>query len=270
MDTMIRKRLFSGIKLLAVVLAAFLTATASARAQSGGPDSSAPANRDMNLVVEDLLAGIAAQDTRSMMAYALLQLNGVGVQEDPVSAGKLLRTAAEAGEERAMYMLSVMLEQGLGMTANAQEAGILLDKAAETGFPDALFLRAQKNAFDDPTSALRDIRLAAAQGFGPALQVIATLDLWEEDQIPSVDEVSGEIPGNLRSPSDSELDINTVIAIQALLSELGYKPGPPNGQLSPETIAAIVLFQVDENLQTDGKPSEVLRDHMIGVLRLRK
>jgi len=65
-------------------------------------------------------------------------------------------------------------------------------------------------------------------------------------------------------------DTNTVIAIQALLSQLNFDAGPPTGQMSAKTTSAIIAFQSIQGMVPDGQPTMALRDQLIASLQAAK
>jgi peptidoglycan hydrolase-like protein with peptidoglycan-binding domain len=60
-----------------------------------------------------------------------------------------------------------------------------------------------------------------------------------------------------------------VIAVQALLNQLGYDAGPPTGQVSPQTTSAIIAYQSVSGLIPDGQPTADLRDSLVAAMRAR-
>lgn len=76
-------------------------------------------------------------------------------------------------------------------------------------------------------------------------------------------------PGTTAAPAAPAEDTSTVLAIQALLGQLGYDAGPPTGQMSTPTASAIIAFQSIQGLVPDGQPSVVLRDHLVAAVRAR-
>ncbi|MCP5072232.1 MAG: SEL1-like repeat protein [Rhodobacteraceae bacterium] len=207
-------------------------------------------------------------DPSAMLTYGLALLEGKSLPQDAGAAAKWIGAAAGAGDRRAVYLLSILLEDGIGVDRDPKAAAELLNKAAETGLPQALFLRAQKTADTRPGRALRDIKVAAAQAYKPAVRVLKLMVGQQQRRKLSESKPARAEP----KPASSTALVpgagkNVLIAIQALLNRLGYEAGTPNGNLSPETKAAIVMFQISENLVTDGQPSTGLRDRIIEVLR---
>jgi hypothetical protein len=54
-----------------------------------------------------------------------------------------------------------------------------------------------------------------------------------------------------------------IFLIQKNLREMGYNPGPVDGQVGPRTTSAIQSYQQRAGLEMDGLPSEALLEHMI-------
>lgn len=213
------------------------------------------------LLAQDALADVEALamsgDAHAQVAYALALLDGTEVAYDAARAGQLAETAAAAGNRQAMLLLSSMLEHGLGMPQDLVRADALLNAAADDGSPDALYHRAMKTVEQDPDQALLDFQWAGAQGHVPSLQVLATLQFWEENPA-SEENAAAEAPA---------ANPNLVIAIQALLLQLGYEPGPPNGQLGDNTVAAIKAFQTDAGFVSDGAATAELRAALADAAR---
>lgn len=57
---------------------------------------------------------------------------------------------------------------------------------------------------------------------------------------------------------------NIVKAIQIKLAELGYEPGTADGLYGANTAEAISAYQHGEQLEVDGKISELLIAHLLG------
>lgn len=58
-------------------------------------------------------------------------------------------------------------------------------------------------------------------------------------------------------PAD-RLGTADMLAVQALLSDLGYDPGPRDGLLGPKTRRAIIDYQRDNSLDPNGRPTKDL------------
>lgn len=55
-----------------------------------------------------------------------------------------------------------------------------------------------------------------------------------------------------------------VLKIQSDLDQLGYEAGEPDRVLGNRTIKVIKNFQVDNDMEVDGKPSYLLLDVLMG------
>jgi peptidoglycan hydrolase-like protein with peptidoglycan-binding domain len=54
-----------------------------------------------------------------------------------------------------------------------------------------------------------------------------------------------------------------IYLVQKRLRELGYDPGPVDGQVGPRTTTAIQTYQERGGLAVDGQPSMALLDHLL-------
>jgi len=196
------------------------------------------------------------QSADMLVNRALSGLEGAVTSAQETSARADAEAAFKMGDRRAMMLLSLFYGEGIGGPVDATKSRDYLDQAADALLPEALFARAKLTAETSPDAALRDIRLAAAEGFVPALQVYATLDYWE-NYAQKNDAITPPAP---------KIAKGDLIAIQAMLNSLGYQAGPPLGKLTGETTAAIVAFQEKESLPTDGLPSNALRDQLVKAL----
>ncbi len=65
--------------------------------------------------------------------------------------------------------------------------------------------------------------------------------------------LAGWTPGQPHIPEDpNSLDLTTIAGVQLALAQLGYNPGPADGQNGPRTIAAVNKFQTEH--QPDAGP----------------
>lgn len=231
-------------------------------------------------VPEELLIAAEGNDPTALITVAMAHLKGMLDYSSPEEAVYLLESAAGQGDRRAMLLLSFLMEAGIGTPAHEKSARQLLWEAADLGLPEALFLRAEKTAETDPSAAFRDIRLAAAQGYVPALEVYDKLETPASDRTSNSAQTTrpGDAPNQTWQPSemqsgsdpapanDGSYDRMTVMAIQAMLNQLGFDAGSPDGNLTTSTVSAIVLFQLNQNMPTDGKPTVAVRDKLMSAL----
>jgi TPR repeat protein len=192
----------------------------------------------------------------TLVDQAFILLEGEPTPQASASARQKVEAAVANGDPKAMLLLSLLLESGVGGPANSEKARDYLNQAADALLPDALYRRAMLTAEANPDSALLDIRLAAAEGFVPALQVYATLENWES---------GGSEIGDV-APPPPVLAKGDLIAIQAMLASLGYQAGPPLGEMTEKTMAAIKAFQEAENLPVNGTATIDLRDQLVRAI----
>lgn len=210
--------------------------------------------------LSEILARSEARDPFAMAAHAMLLLDGTSLPYDAEQAGQLAQASANAGNRHGKLLMVVFLEHGVGMARDPARAAQLLEELADSGLPDALYMRAMDRANNDPEAALTDLRLAGAQGHRESLQVLATLRSWEEMDAATA------APTEAPADTGSAPDRNMIIALQAMLGQLGHFNGVPTGEMGADTITAIVLYQVAHGLPTDGQPSPALRDHVAQTL----
>jgi hypothetical protein len=63
-------------------------------------------------------------------------------------------------------------------------------------------------------------------------------------------------------PAGPRVDRASVSDLQARLKDLGYDPGPADGQLGPKTRAAIRAYQKDTGLKADGQVTASLLERI--------
>ncbi|MGF1610856.1 MAG: peptidoglycan-binding protein, partial [Kiloniellales bacterium] len=81
------------------------------------------------------------------------------------------------------------------------------------------------------------------------------------------------VPQQRVTPDSPPISTAQIARAQVLLTDLGYRPGPANGMVGPETEMAIRAFQEYEGLSVDGRMSAALMaqlevaDHSLRVRR---
>ncbi|MDH3792162.1 MAG: peptidoglycan-binding protein [Rhodospirillales bacterium] len=63
-------------------------------------------------------------------------------------------------------------------------------------------------------------------------------------------------------PAGPRVDRASLSDLQARLRDLGYDPGPADGQMGPKTRAAIRAYQKDEGLKADGQVTASLLERI--------
>lgn len=153
---------------------------------------------------------------------AVAYTDGIGIATDVKKAATLFGEAAEAGHAPAMARLADLYEQGKGLTQDPEAARLWRDAAAEVAALDA---KTEK----------------AAQ----------TIILGKADP-------TGADPTETTPPLGTE----TIQTIEKLLVDLGFEPGPADGQTTDATREAIRLYQAFADLPVDGNPSQNLLEEL--------
>ena len=169
-----------------------------------------------------------------------LYQDGRGVSRDYAEAALWFARAADQEHAGARFNLATLYRYGFGVRQNLIEAYAWYDLAATVGHVDATSAR------DLVARRLTPVQLAQAQ------QRVAELS-GTLAAAPS-----GEPAGATYGPPPREL----VVAVQQLLADLGFDPGPVDGSPSRKTGVAISNFQVREGLAVDGAVTEALRERL--------
>jgi TPR repeat protein len=115
-------------------------------------------------------------------------------QGDYTKAFQLISVAAKAGSAEAKFKLSGFYAKGLGVQQNLQEGSRLLRESAEQGYAVAQYdlgvisrrgTGAKYGIPQSDTEAMRWYRLAAAQGYTPAMNNMGFLYLTENKSVPT-------------------------------------------------------------------------------------
>ncbi len=64
------------------------------------------------------------------------------------------------------------------------------------------------------------------------------------------------------SAGTQQTESGTVPYVQQALGDLGYRPGPPDGVLGPNTVSAVRRYQGDNGLLVDGRVTPELATHV--------
>lgn len=112
--------------------------------------------------------------------------------------------------------------------------------------PLSIFGHADPVGLDENNKALSGRRAASVYGM-----LTRRTEIWE-------DIYSQE--GRYAAPHEKDKWGTKVI--QIILKDLGYSPGPINGEMGNETREAVKGFQVDQGLTVDGKPGKQTREKL--------
>ena len=233
----------------------------------------------------------AAQDmTNAQYNLGVLYDSGRGVEPDPTEALIWFHSAAENGHGRAKMAMAAAYASGRGIARNPDEALKWLGKAAESNVPDAQFsLGNVLSASTDSRESLADAyywyRIADANGVANASeradQIAAQLTPEERaganarishfisQKIPraptpatATRAPAAPEPQTASAPPQSSVSNDQISAIQTLLNQLGFDPGPADGAIGDQTRNAIRNYQRELGLPIDGEPTTRLLAHL--------
>ncbi|MBI3453079.1 MAG: SEL1-like repeat protein [Rhodospirillales bacterium] len=178
------------------------------------------------------------------VAYA----EGRGIPQDFTQAIRWFGRAAEQNIPQAHYNLGVIYETGLGVPRNARQALHHYELAAKAGDNGAVAKVREMTA-----------ALTAVPGGGAAREAAHAQKSAAQRDTPAP---SPAAPAPLTAPSRS-----MIAAIQRLLAELAYDPGPADGVVGRRTSAAIRQFQEHAGLSVDGRPSDAVLEALVQVAK---
>ncbi len=201
---------------------------------------------------------------------------GQGVERDLAMARMWYQRAAEQGNRKAMHNLAVLYADGIDGAPDFQKAAVWFRQAAEFGLGDSQFNLAVLFARGlgvntDLGESFRWFAIAADQGDVEALdkrdqiardldeetlrKARAALDAWQPKRPDASANVVPEPQGgwgDVQRQRQAFVNRDMVIAAQARLSELGYAPGPADGQIGPRTRNAVRAYQRSVGLPDTG------------------
>ena len=79
---------------------------------------------------------------------------------------------------------------------------------------------------------------------------------------PKVEPQRKILPDELPAPRPDTAPMHLVVTVQRDLRLLGYRPGPVDGLIGPQTMRAIRSYQRDHGLPVDGRVTFALADHL--------
>jgi hypothetical protein len=131
------------------------------------------------------------------------------------------------------------------------EAAVEFAQLAELvkGHPDAplsIFGHADPVGLDENNKTLSGRRAASVYGI-----LTRRTEIWEDIYSQG---------GKYTAPHEKDKWGTKVI--QIILDDLGYSPGPINGEMGDETREAVKGFQADQSLKVDGKPGKETREKL--------
>ncbi|HWM30771.1 MAG TPA: peptidoglycan-binding protein [Methyloceanibacter sp.] len=230
--------------------------------------------RDMSESRRWLERAASAGFAPAQYRLGILYERGQGVDKDVGRARSWYAAAAEKGNVKAMHNLAIGASGGEDDLADYAEAARWHEEAAAYGFTDSQFnlgilyehgLGRSEDLAEaykwfalaalsgDAESAKQRDRLEAELDVGALTQAVQAVKTWQAKEMNAeANEAPGNAEWNAPSPApNAEL----VIRAQALLNQLGYDTGAPDGVMGLRTRAAIKSFERRQGLEETGEVS---------------
>jgi localization factor PodJL len=210
-----------------------------------------------------LRTAAANGDAKAQFEVAMRYSEGRGLAPDPREAAIWFERSATRGFGPAAYRLGSAYEKGLGIDRNPAEAKRWYRQAAEAGNVRAMHNLGVLYANDrDMPSALPWFQKAADAGLKDSQFKLAvstwrpqpiSRDANEETAVWSEPVTTGSIKPAAPVAPTLPTGWNSVMQAQAALQGKGYYAGKIDGELTPETKAAIRAFQKKNGLRASGE-----------------
>jgi len=214
-------------------------------------------SRKMMIRAAELGLVIAMRDAGQLLA------KGVGGPKEPEAAFAYYQKAAEAGDTKSKKYLAALEAANPGVRAAAKNSSAKQEVVREiqsslnrlgynAGSIDGVMGRKTRTAIE---AFQRDV--------GMTIDGLPHPDLLDHLQQTAEVQVRAQrrpaaVPAPAPAPALPQVDSNLVTSIQALLGQLGYDAGAPNGVMSPKTKSAIIAYQAVEGMIPDGLPGTPL------------
>lgn len=173
----------------------------------------------------------------------LMYAEGLGVAEHGGTAVAWLRKAAELGYAEAQYYIALIYENGRGVSRDYVVAYAYYSLAAEQGY------KAARSSLERVNKNMTDHQIAHAKRLMKYYR-----PKTRKTTLPSTVTVVPWLP---------RVDPSLVRNVQEHLTKLGYKPGPHDGIVGDQTLAAIKAYQQDHGIKPDG----VISQHLLALLQ---
>jgi localization factor PodJL len=230
--------------------------------------------RDMSEARRWLERAASAGFAPAQYRLGILYERGQGVDKDLGRARSWYAAAAEKGNLKAMHNLAIGASGREDAQADYAEAARWHEEAAAYGFTDSQFnlgilyehgLGRPKDLAEaykwfalaalngDAEAAKQRDRLEAELDVGSLTQAVQAVKTWQAKEMNAeANEAPSNAEWNAPSPApNAEL----VIRAQALLNQLGYDTGTPDGVMGLRTRAAIKSFERRRGLEETGEVS---------------
>jgi localization factor PodJL len=172
----------------------------------------------------------------------------VGGKPDMAAAIGWFEKAAQLGVKDSQVNLGIIYAKGIGAEADLAAAYRWLAIAARAGDADAAAKR------DMIAGAMRPDQLEKARG---------EAEIWKPAPLdPSANQATAKpewkdapeqrAETEPTTPATPETARETIVKVQSMLAQMGYDPGPADGQMGERTREAIREFQKKTGLPVDG------------------
>ncbi len=225
----------------------------------------------------------AASNDNNVLGHfyvAYLSGRGEGTDENQQRAVEYFLKAAELGDTDAMTNLGHRYLNGSGTKKNARTAERWFKRAIEAGDPDGHcglgdlhyygeggYRQSYKKAAAIYTRGADKGRAGCQFNLGFMHEHGLGMRKSRSEAIRLYRLAAGGDDRAVDQLKALGVDIFDPEAIQRLLTDLGYDPGPIDGKPGRRTRAAIRAFQQAENIDADGKPSAKLLDRLRAAVR---
>lgn len=205
-------------------------------------------NKDVGLAQAWYQKAAQQGNAKAMHNLAVLYAEGAAGEPRFEDAAQWFKKAASHGVRDSQYNLGILYARGLSVERNLEESYKWFALAAKQGDRDA------GNKRDEIANAMTADMLTRAQ-----LAVDKWKDVVLDDAVNTVPIDPAWAEKEERTASVNTAEQNDaaegllVQQAQALLSELGYDPGPADGVPGPKTRDAIRAFQETIGMPSDGR-----------------
>jgi localization factor PodJL len=187
----------------------------------------------------------------AMHNLAVIYTSGlVGGKPDMESAIGWFLKAADFGVKDSQVNLGIIFAKGIGSEPDVVQAYKWLAIAARGGDTDAAAKR------DTLAAAMRPEQLEKARGeaelwkpqtLDPAANVATPRPEWKDGGENAM------LPGSSMESATAQVTKDMIAKVQAQLAQMGYDPGPADGQMGARTVDAVKAFQKKAGLPVDGQ-----------------
>lgn len=243
------------------------------------------------IIPNDRQTTAAENEADRLYQLGIKHLNGDDVPRNEQKAAVLFRDAATKGSSDAQLQLGLLHQRGRGVTQDDRAALSFFEKAGAAGNAEAQYLTGQAHASGRGTGidhawAARWYGKAAEQGLAKAQYSLGTayasgrgvprdritayawLNLAaarkEQDAMRERDSLARKMSKSELEQAEKHarewrpastaqfLDPPTVRFAQVALADLGFPPGPIDGQVGQRTRNALIAYQAKAGMPPDG------------------